>query len=95
MNWELANAGTSSLLHSSLPPLRVCRCFFPSLLLRWCFVVVVTVSLRTLSDRWISFSKASLRSLGSEGLFALFLFPFSFGVNQSCVLYIAVIIPVL
>jgi hypothetical protein len=25
-------------------------------------------------DRWISFSKASLRSLGSEGLFSLFFF---------------------
>jgi hypothetical protein len=59
----------------SLSTLRVCRCFFPSLFLRWCFVViVVAVSLRTLSDRWISFSKASLRSLGSEGLFSLFTF---------------------
>ncbi len=105
MNWELVNAGTSSLLHSSLSLslslslLRLCRCFFHSSFLRWCFVVVVVVvavSLRTLLDRWISFSKASLRSLGSEGLFSLFFFsPFSFGVNQSCVLYMAVIIPVL
>ncbi len=102
MHWELVNAGTSSLLHSSLSLLRVCRCFFHSSFLRWCFVVVVVVvavSLRTLSDRWISFSKASLRSLGSEGLFSLFFFPlliwsqsimrFVYGCNNTSVVMLS------
>ncbi len=97
MHWELVNAGTSSLLHSSLSLHFVSVAV--SFLLCFCVGVLLLLLLLSLYGRYriagFLSQKLHYDHLEAKVCSLSLLFPFSFGVNQSCVLYMAVIMPVL